>query len=447
MMTIWDILGIQPTNDEREIRRAYARELKQRRPDQDPQGFQELREAFDSAKRYARADIPQPKEPVIQYKEYEAPELIPLAEDAEPLMPEPLIAEPITLPDLSWNKDALWLKAHSLSILLIEDELKGRGELHQYLDNEIPDALEALQDFSLMLARELSERPGLYRSLLDEVSAVMRWQLDNYNSSVLPHWIILALEEQITLTEQENYWQELGRQYTGNRLKQLKWRLLTEKDTPVPWWGRLIPDLQLQLAEQVREIGQRYPALQERLNPLLLNTLSQPARALTWETIIAILFWGNTARIMGQISPQVASLSGLMLVVIASFLWGYPALSRWCTQGGVAEKCTQAFFWLLSVALLVMATYYAWQAISTFQEESPRPQIAAVVLILVIISIGSALWQNRYEWRTVPVIIIITLLKFPVVFIRKLPPLVSLIGLAFLPILYVFIVDFAFFDK
>lgn len=58
MTTIWDVLGIQPTDDEREIRRAYARELKLRRPDQDPQGFQELREAFDSAKRYASSEIP-----------------------------------------------------------------------------------------------------------------------------------------------------------------------------------------------------------------------------------------------------------------------------------------------------------------------------------------------------------------------------------------------------
>lgn len=444
MMTIWDILGIEPTTDEREIRRAYARELKQRRPDQDPQGFQELREAFDQAKRYASAESPQLKEPAIEYEE---PELIPLTEDTEPLIAESLIKEPITLPDISWSKDDLWVKAYRISMLLIEDELKGRGELHQYLDNEIPDALEALQDFSLMLARALSEQHGLHRSLLDEVSAVMRWQLDSYNSSPLPHWVILALEEQIALTEQENYWKELGRQYTRNRLQQLKWRLLTEKDTPIPWWGRLIPDLQLQLAEQVKEIRQRYPALQERLNPLLLKALAQPGYALTWETIIAILFWGNTARIMSQISPQITSLSVLMLVVIASFIWGYPAISRRCTTGGIAEKCTQAFFWLLSVALLIAAAYYSWQAISTFQEESPRPQIAAVVLILVIISIGSALWQNRDEWRTVPIIIIITLLKFPVVFLRKLPPLVSLIGLAFLPILYVFIVDFAFFDK
>ena len=53
MATIWDVLGIAPTTNESEIRRAYARELKQRRPDKDPQGFQALREAFDSAKRYA----------------------------------------------------------------------------------------------------------------------------------------------------------------------------------------------------------------------------------------------------------------------------------------------------------------------------------------------------------------------------------------------------------
>lgn len=442
MTTIWDVLGIQPTDDEREIRRAYARELKLRRPDQDPQGFQELREAFDSAKRYASSEIPP-----VQEQEQEQ-EQVTLYDYPEPTQPadenQQFASEAVTVPDVSWSQNELWSRAHSLSILLIKDELKGLGELHQYLDNEIPDALEALQAFSLMLARELSEQPGLDRNLLNEVSAVMHWQLDSYNSSPLSHWIILALEEQISLTEQENYWQKLSWKYLGSRLKQLKWRLLTEKGASVPWWGRLIPDLFLQLDAQVSEIRQLHPALQERLNPLLLNELSQPGRAITWETIIAILFWGNTARIMGQITPQIDSLPALMLVVIASFLWGYPALLRWSTTGGVAEKCTQVFFWLVSVALLVIATYYAWQAINTFREESPRPQIAAGVLILVMLSIGSAFWQNRSEWRSVPIIIILTILKFPIVFIRKLSPLVSLLGLALLPILYAIIVDFVF---
>ncbi|MGU3400391.1 J domain-containing protein [Brucellaceae bacterium D45D] len=45
----WAVLEIAATKDEREIRRAYARKLKQVRPDEDPVGFQRLVEARDQA--------------------------------------------------------------------------------------------------------------------------------------------------------------------------------------------------------------------------------------------------------------------------------------------------------------------------------------------------------------------------------------------------------------
>ncbi len=44
---MWDVLGIEPTSDERAVKRAYARLLKQNRPDKDPKAFQELRDAYE----------------------------------------------------------------------------------------------------------------------------------------------------------------------------------------------------------------------------------------------------------------------------------------------------------------------------------------------------------------------------------------------------------------
>lgn len=53
-MTLWTTLGLAPTNDEREIRRAYARRLKEVHPEDDPVGFQALREAYEHASNMAR---------------------------------------------------------------------------------------------------------------------------------------------------------------------------------------------------------------------------------------------------------------------------------------------------------------------------------------------------------------------------------------------------------
>lgn len=52
-MNIWEELGIAPTADLREIKRAYAQRLKQTHPEDDPAGFQRLREAFEIAKGHA----------------------------------------------------------------------------------------------------------------------------------------------------------------------------------------------------------------------------------------------------------------------------------------------------------------------------------------------------------------------------------------------------------
>lgn len=48
-MSVWDVLKIQQTNEIGEIKAAYAKELKNCRPDKDPEGFQALHQAYKTA--------------------------------------------------------------------------------------------------------------------------------------------------------------------------------------------------------------------------------------------------------------------------------------------------------------------------------------------------------------------------------------------------------------
>lgn len=52
--SVWRVLGIAPTEDSNEIRRAYAKRLRAVHPEDDPEGFNELRLAYEAAAGWAR---------------------------------------------------------------------------------------------------------------------------------------------------------------------------------------------------------------------------------------------------------------------------------------------------------------------------------------------------------------------------------------------------------
>ena len=53
-MWAFELLGLPADADERSIKRAYAQRLRGARPDEDPTGFQRLRDAYELALRLCR---------------------------------------------------------------------------------------------------------------------------------------------------------------------------------------------------------------------------------------------------------------------------------------------------------------------------------------------------------------------------------------------------------
>ncbi len=67
-MTPWEVLGIGPTRDRRAIKKAYALRLKTNNPEDDPRGFQELRNAYEMAlalASFAERERATPLEPLV----------------------------------------------------------------------------------------------------------------------------------------------------------------------------------------------------------------------------------------------------------------------------------------------------------------------------------------------------------------------------------------------
>lgn len=80
-MDPWVLLGIEPSDDTRAIKRAYAKKLKQTRPDEKPQEFQQLHSAYKRA--LTIAESPQP---VIESPQPVVASPQPVVENSQPLI-------------------------------------------------------------------------------------------------------------------------------------------------------------------------------------------------------------------------------------------------------------------------------------------------------------------------------------------------------------------------
>ena len=71
-MDCWTVLGLEPTSDERAVLRAYAKKLRETRPEDDPEGFQRLLAAREQALAWRERIRPPPSPPPLEGDRFEA---------------------------------------------------------------------------------------------------------------------------------------------------------------------------------------------------------------------------------------------------------------------------------------------------------------------------------------------------------------------------------------
>ncbi|HDK7337915.1 TPA: hypothetical protein PTV96_000327 [Cronobacter sakazakii] len=100
-MRALEILGLEPGADERAIKRAYARLLKVCRPDDDPQGFLQLRDAYETALEQARRGVADGDDDAFgdDDEHDDDNDIAAVAPDAYRQIDDPLQAQPVNEPE------------------------------------------------------------------------------------------------------------------------------------------------------------------------------------------------------------------------------------------------------------------------------------------------------------------------------------------------------------
>lgn len=164
-MSHWQLLDLTPDADERSIKRAYARLLKIHRPDENPDEFQRLREAYETSLAEARWRAQVDEEVVDVPLATSAPS----PECSSPVIPLEYIDTPITVrpPEPSLEQMQQWLAEGK--------DRQVMDALRHWLASDWLMPFERRQQFEQSVLDWLESAPQWSPAFFDGVCQVMGW--------------------------------------------------------------------------------------------------------------------------------------------------------------------------------------------------------------------------------------------------------------------------------
>lgn len=277
--SIWEVLGVEATDDERELKRAYARRLKLTHPEDDPEGFQELRTAYDMAQRYqwhrrqeafqakmegleaAEAEVAEGDAEIRPSEPEPEPEPVPVVEIVQPLPNRQMTEEERFNAAFQAEVDALHEDVATLREMLTDKPLKSaavREKFEAILASPALDNLGVATSFEPWIEQVLiAEAPASDR-LIPVAIDHFRWRVDEDARFHRVGDMALAREADLLVLRQ------LGRR------SHAQYKPYKALSTPPTRWNRLLwqatPGLEERAMVLLAGIRESRPGLVQNLN-------------------------------------------------------------------------------------------------------------------------------------------------------------------------------------